>query len=144
MLPSGWYAWGALAVAMLGLLLAILIPYPSRYASLSDLADLTYDVIIIGAGTAGSLLAAELSQHSTLRILVVEAGGPLREGPSLQSVPGLAPINALFGGKYGDFEYAMDPQTIPLYGNAPAANPQRLLRIPRGKGVGGRCVSFHY
>lgn len=36
----------------------------------------THDVIIIGAGTAGSILAERLSSSGQLRVLLIEAGGP--------------------------------------------------------------------
>lgn len=40
--------------------------------------DTAYDYIIIGAGTAGSVVAGRLSEHRNLRICVLEAGPPDR------------------------------------------------------------------
>ena len=47
----------------------------TMHYSLSSLGTLEWDFIIVGGGTAGSVLASRLSDNARLSVLVVEAGG---------------------------------------------------------------------
>jgi len=86
--------------------------------------DETYDYIVIGSGSAGSVVASRLSETSTNRVLVIEAGG--RDWMPLYKVPLMA--GTLFRYKYNNWWY----QTLP----EPNLK-ERQIRWPRGKVLGG-------
>ncbi|MFF5084012.1 GMC family oxidoreductase [Actinoplanes sp. NPDC000266] len=82
----------------------------------------TYDVVLVGGGTAGSVLAARLSEREDLRVLLLEAGDgvPLPAMSDPPAWPGLVRTGANWG-----------ELTVPQ-GPAGAVTP-----LPRGKGLGG-------
>ncbi|CAG7722954.1 unnamed protein product [Allacma fusca] len=84
-----------------------------------------FDFIIVGAGTAGSVVANRLSEN--FKVLLLEAGG---EPNPLQSIPYLSP--ALLGLPHTDWEYLANPQV-----NACLAMNERRCSWPRGKSLGG-------
>src|SRR5664280_2879120 len=81
------------------------------------------DYIIVGAGSAGCVLAARLSEDPDVRVTLVEAGGPDRS-PNIK-VPLAFPKQ--FHTKL-DWDYETEPE--------PGCNGRRLY-IPRGKSLGG-------
>ena len=84
----------------------------------------TYDYIIIGAGSAGCVLAERLSEDKDVRVLVLEAGG--KDSHPYIHMP-LGFLKAMFvpGVTWG---YMSEP--------IPALN-ERRLPVPRGKVLGG-------
>lgn len=82
-----------------------------------------HDLIIVGAGTAGCVLAERLTSSRELRVLLLEAGGD----PSSRFVKIPAGFARLFKSKL-DYAFESEPQT--------AANGRRVF-TPRGKMLGG-------
>jgi choline dehydrogenase len=93
------------------------------------MSDLSFDYIIIGAGTAGCLLANRLSADPSKRVLLVEAGH--KDDYHWIHIP----VGYLYciGNPRTDWLYQTEPDTG-LNG--------RQLRYPRGKTLGG-CSSIN-
>ncbi|MBK6864587.1 MAG: GMC family oxidoreductase N-terminal domain-containing protein [Ideonella sp.] len=89
----------------------------------------TYDYVILGAGTAGCLLANRLSANPGKRVLLVEAGGS-------DNYPWIhIPVGYLY--------CIGNPRTDWLYQTEPDAGLNgRRLRYPRGRVLGG-CSSIN-
>ena len=89
----------------------------------------TFDYIIIGAGTAGCLLANRLSADASKRVLLIEAGR--RDDYHWIHIP------------VGYLYCIGNPRTDWLYNTEPDAGLNgRALRYPRGKTLGG-CSSIN-
>ncbi len=86
-----------------------------------------FDIIIVGAGTAGCILAARLSEDHRRRVLLLEAGAFHRS--MLLSIP--AAETVLLGNPRYDWAFEAEPDPT-LAG--------RRLRIPRGRLVGGSNI----
>ncbi len=82
-----------------------------------------FDLIVVGAGTAGCVLAERLTRSGALKVLLVEAG----ETPSTQFVKIPAGFTRLFKGKH-DWAFESEPQL--------SARGRRVF-MPCGKMLGG-------
>src|SRR5512139_3429786 len=82
-----------------------------------------YDYVIVGGGSAGSVLAARLSEDPAVRVLLLEAGGT-DESPLVRT-PGFAGL--LWRNRF-DWTYFTTPQ---------AGLGGREMHWPRGKVLGG-------
>ncbi|MDP5117375.1 MAG: GMC family oxidoreductase N-terminal domain-containing protein [Burkholderiaceae bacterium] len=93
------------------------------------MSDATFDYIIVGAGTAGCLLANRLSADRSKRVLLIEAGR--KDDYHWVHIP------------VGYLYCIGNPRTDWLYQTEPAAGLNgRSLRYPRGKVLGG-CSSIN-
>ncbi|KAJ0173021.1 hypothetical protein K1T71_011197 [Dendrolimus kikuchii] len=101
--------------------------YPLPWGLKSPLLE--YDYVIIGAGSAGSVLAARLTENPNITVLVLEVGRPEN---IFTDVPLLAPY---FQRTDYSWQYYMEPQAGVCMGML----NQRCF-WPRGRAVGGSSV----
>ena len=95
----------------------------------SDFMFEEYDFIVVGAGSAGSAVAARLSEVPDWKVLVIEAGG---DPPLLSNIPAI--FFALQRSEF-DWAYRTEPQDGICQGFV-----GKRCSWPRGKVVGGTSI----
>ncbi len=89
----------------------------------------TWDFIVVGAGSAGCVLASTLSENPAVSVLIIEAGGPA--------------TNPWIHIPIGYFKTIGNPATDWCFQTEPNKGlANRSIVWPRGKGIGGSAAAY--
>jgi choline dehydrogenase-like flavoprotein len=86
----------------------------------------TFDFVVVGAGSAGAVIAARLSEDPACRVALLEAGG---RPPAVEAIPAACPTLQL--NPETDWMYTADP------GGCGRGLRDGRMMMPRGKMLGG-------
>jgi choline dehydrogenase len=118
----------AAMTALIGIGLRFLFNYEHipNLVSIDSVKHNYFDYIIIGSGTAGSVMAYKLSKNSNYTVLLIEAGG-IFNGLSIVPI-----MSTLMQGTDMDWHFKSTRQ---LYSSRGLRSEQQ--KLPRGRGLGG-------
>ncbi|KAK7504982.1 hypothetical protein BaRGS_00004010 [Batillaria attramentaria] len=123
-----WAVTCSLLAALASIFLYHYVTQDDVIVPLAKTLNTTYDYIIVGAGSAGCVLANRLSEDSHVTVLLLEAGPDDRPNPNVP-IPGLS--KALLRSEV-DWEYYTEPQK-----NAMSGIKANRSYWPRGRILGG-------
>ncbi|KAK7504904.1 hypothetical protein BaRGS_00003932 [Batillaria attramentaria] len=123
-----WRAALPIVTVVVAVLLYRQLPQEEVFIPLAKTVNASYDYVIVGAGSAGCVLANRLSEDSDVTVLLLEAGPDDRLYPNV-SVPGFSEY--LYHTEI-DWEYFTEPQKFALNGFE-----NNMSFWPRGRLLGG-------
>ncbi|KAI0695502.1 GMC oxidoreductase [Cerioporus squamosus] len=112
-----------------------------KLASIEDIADKTFDFVVIGGGVAGCVLASRLSENPSVSVALLEAGNAHFDDPLITVPDGW--MKQMFNPEY-DWMFRTTPQKHAKNGlTTPDGLQHESFFWTRGKGLGGSsCTNF--